>query len=87
MTKIDGLIMEKYRIKWNHNEPQLIFTNFSGSEIDLYLHTDKSRFWDFVNVGDSISKNANTFEINVYRKGFFSKRFILSYGDCPLKAM
>lgn len=81
---IEGIVLKKDRLEWNHNEPQLDFTNYATNRffLGLRLQTEKSGFWDFVNVGDSISKKENSMKVNVYRSQVLIKSFQLRYGDC-----
>jgi hypothetical protein len=83
MVEIQGTVEDKYRVTWNRNEPQLKFSNSVGKQTSgLFLYSERSGFWDYVAIGDSISKKKNTFEINVYREGSFSRKFTLDYGNC-----
>jgi hypothetical protein len=77
---IAGRILDKYRIKLNRNSKELDFTNSLSNRKHIYLFFERSGFWDFVQVGDSLYKSEDSFKIHVYRMNNDPKIFILEYG-------
>jgi hypothetical protein len=88
--EIKGKIKKKYRMEWNHDSPEIDFSNsanndhiksiFDENVYHLYLVRERSGFWKYVQVGDSIVKERDSFEVTVFRNDILSKRFNLDYG-------
>lgn len=79
---IEGKIKRKYRLEWNHNSPELDFSNRANNVNRIYLVDEKSGFWEYINVGDSIVKKPKSFNVTVFRNKVLVKKFNLDYG-CP----
>ncbi len=87
---INGVVSKKYRLDWNHNSPEIDFTNSANNDHvkyrvgenvhNIYLVFEKSGFWKYVQEGDSIVKKRDSFEIVVYRNEILARKFILDYG-------
>ena len=77
-VSIDGKVEEKYVKEWDKHTEILGVRNY----VDLiYLVSDQSGFWNYVEVGDSISKQADSFVVDVFRKGD-KRTFELRYQGC-----
>ena len=74
-----SIVLDKYRISWNHNEAHFEVKDFCGSSFKV--NGDSSGLFDYVEVGDSIRKEANSFKATVYRKSDGSvKIFKMNFG-------
>jgi hypothetical protein len=80
--EIDGVILKKYILPLNKHSKELDFANHSGQGNNIYLRGDKSKFWEFVQVRDSIHKEKGSFQIDVFRRGTKVRSVKLDY-DCP----
>jgi hypothetical protein len=65
-----GIVVDKFFIDMNHNFHSLTIRNEDGREIHLDLsddwnsgQDDKSKLWLQVNIGDSIAKKENEFQV------------------------
>jgi hypothetical protein len=73
-----GKVTDKYRLKWNQNSRELDISEAEGVS-HIYLFDEKTGFWDYVMVGDSLIKDSNTLNIKVIRNGQV-KIFTLNHG-------
>jgi hypothetical protein len=73
-----GKIEMKYIDKKNHNYQMLVISKSNGRDSSLYDH-ERSGFWDFVQVNDSIEKKENSYEIYIINR---DTTFILIYDYC-----
>ena len=74
----NGLVVEKY-IDVNHAIPTIVVK--SGDEtVKIFDFRDESGYYEYVLVGDSVSKKSNSLEVNVKRSESINK-FIIDY-DC-----
>lgn len=88
--RIEGIIEKKYRRELNHNSYEIEFTNNANNDHvkyligdnvnSIYLESESSGFWQYVQVGDSITKYQGRLEIWVYRNGAGKRKFELLYG-------
>ncbi len=69
-SRFRGIVTDKFFIEMNHNFHSLTIKNEDGREINLDLshdwntgQDDKSKLWLQVNIGDSIVKKENEFQI------------------------
>lgn len=75
----NGKVIDKYIDQYNHEIPALkLSTRFSYSK-EYFLRNEKSGFYDFVQVGDSLFKGKGSLVISLTRneKDTF---FIIDYG-------
>jgi hypothetical protein len=63
LTKFEGLVIDKFMDKKNHNHATIKLKNSFGEQ-NIILTRDKSEIFDFIQVGDSISKEYG--DLNVY---------------------
>jgi hypothetical protein len=88
--EIKGKIKKKYRMEWNHDSPEIDFSNsanndhiksiFDDNVYHIYLVREKSGFWKYVQAGDSIVKERGSFAVTVFRTDTLAKKFNLDYG-------
>ncbi|MDE5423324.1 hypothetical protein L3073_13980 [Ancylomarina sp. DW003] len=78
-TEYIGVILSKYVDKNNHNWETIIIKN-NCNEIKTIWNADKSGFFEFVTVGDSISKVSGSYVIRIYRSDNLIKSFKIDYG-------
>lgn len=72
-----GIVTNKLLDKKNHMTRTLILNN----TYKIIFNREKSGFYEFINVGDSISKKTGEFNIEVYR-GELVYNKILKYPPC-----
>jgi hypothetical protein len=74
----NGLVIDKYNDKKNHNFPTILIDE-SGKQFDYTLQGDSSGLFEFLMISDSIKKKKGFNEYVVNRSGKkFS--FLLDYG-------
>ena len=61
-----GVIIEKYIDQNQHMYEKVILDKSPGTDVIL-LDWETSGFFDFLKIGDSISKNPNSLQVNVWR--------------------
>jgi len=61
-----GVIIEKYIDQDQHMYEKVILDKSPGTDVIL-LNWETSGFFDFLKIGDSISKNPNGLQVNVWR--------------------
>lgn len=66
-SKFEGILIEKYLDKKNHNHATLKLENSSG-EKSIILTRDKSELFDFVKIGDSIIKEYDNEYVKIVRQ-------------------
>jgi hypothetical protein len=64
-----AVVKRKYRIEWNRNQPILKTDNTCRKVDNFFVTGDSSGLFEYVQVGDSLYKAANSFKVYVYRKG------------------
>lgn len=69
-----GIITMKFKNPNSHLRPTI-----EVHEKRFDIHLDKSGFYDFVMVGDSLIKEKGNPAISIYRNGEYLKTFILDY--------
>ncbi|SFF08002.1 hypothetical protein [Sunxiuqinia elliptica] len=74
----DGIIVEKYLDKDNHNYPTMKINTTKGLQV-VRLPLDKSGLFEFVEIKDSIFKDYGSYNVEVYRNNEVYN-FILDYG-------
>lgn len=62
-----GVISKKEIHSWNHGAKMIFLSSANGKSNSVYLKYDKSQFWNFVQVGDSIYKKSNSFNITLIK--------------------
>jgi hypothetical protein len=62
-----SIVLKKDSLKWNHNEPMLRVKDFCGD--GFKVNGDVSGFFEYVQVGDSLSKPKDSFKVAVFREG------------------
>lgn len=68
LTKFEGLVVDKFMDKKNHNHATLKLRNSLGEQ-NIILTRDKSKIFNFVQVGDSISKEYGDINVFIRRDG------------------
>lgn len=68
LTKFEGLVIDKFMDKRNHNHATLKLRNSFGEQ-NIILTRDKSDIFDFVQVGDSVSKEYGDLNVLIKRGG------------------
>lgn len=68
LTKFEGLVIDKFMDKKNHNHATLRLKNSFGEQ-NIILTRDKGEIFDFVQVGDSISKEYGALDVLIKRGG------------------
>jgi hypothetical protein len=76
--KFSGRIEKKYIDKKEHNYKMLVISNDRGRDSSSY-NNDRSGFWDFVQINDSVIKRENSFEIYIIKK---DTSFIIDFDRC-----
>ena len=66
LYKFEGEVIKKFVDKKNHNHSTLILKNKYGEQ-NVILTRDKSNLFDFVQIGDSISKEYGYLNVYVIR--------------------
>jgi len=75
-----SVVIKKDRVSWNHNEPRLFVKEYC-SKIDVFrVSGDVSGLFDYVQVGDSLYKESNSFKVYIYRKGEDPRIFDMDFG-------
>jgi hypothetical protein len=78
MEKFSGRIEKKYIEKKEHNYKMLVISKDNGRDSFRY-DNERSGFWDFVQINDSIIKRENSFEIYIIKK---DTSFIIDFDRC-----
>ena len=78
MEKFSGRIEKKYIDKKEHNYKMLVISKDNGRDSSRY-DNERSGFWDFVQINDSIIKRENSFEIYIIKK---DTSFIIDFYRC-----
>lgn len=68
LTKFEGLVIDKFMDKKNHNHATLKLRNSFGEQ-NIILTRDKSKIFDFIQVGDSVSKEYGDLNVYIERGG------------------
>jgi hypothetical protein len=76
--KFSGRIEKKYIDKKEHNYKMLVISKDNGRDSSSY-NNERSGFWDFVQINDSIIKKENSFEIYIIKK---DTSFIIDFDRC-----
>lgn len=72
---------KKSRVTWNRNEPRLNVADYCSSISGFKVTGDDSGLFEYVQVGDSLYKEANSFKVYVYRNGLEEpKIFNMDFG-------
>jgi len=79
-VSINGEVEEKYIKEWDKHTEILRVKNYDDI---IYLVSDQSGFWNYVQVGDSVNKKADSFLVGVFREGD-KRTFELRYQGCGL---
>ena len=66
LTKFEGLVIDKFMDKRNHNHATLRLKNSFGEQ-NIILTRDKSEIFEFVQVGDSVSKEYGDLNVRIKR--------------------
>lgn len=67
----------------NRGIRELSLNKFKLNELNfLYISGDRSKLWNYVDVGDSIYKDAFTYKVEVIKKNE-SKFFTMNFPKCP----
>lgn len=66
LTKFEGLVIDKFMDKKNHNHVTLRLRNSFGEQ-NIILTRDKSDVFEFVQVGDSVSKEYGGLNVRIKR--------------------
>jgi len=66
LTKFEGLVIDKFMDKKNHNHATLRLRNSFGEQ-SVILTRDKSDIFEFVQVGDSVSKEYGDLNVRIKR--------------------
>lgn len=77
LSKFHGVVVDKIMDKKNHNHATMRLENKYGEQ-NIILTRDKSELFNFVQVGDSISKEFGDLNVLVFRAGDLYK-FGLDY--------
>lgn len=64
--KFYGIVQEKFNDRKNHNHPTLILKNEFGEQ-SILLVRDRSGIYNYVEPGDSISKEYGKYEVHLTR--------------------
>jgi hypothetical protein len=80
--EIEGVIKKKYRLSWNHNSKELDIYKNSRKILGIYFFSEESGLWDFVQIGDSLHKERESFDVRIYRAGMNPQTFTLQYPGC-----
>jgi hypothetical protein len=64
--KFYGVVQEKFYDRKNHNHPTIILKNEFGEQ-SILLVRDKSGLFNYIEFGDSISKDYGKYEVNFSR--------------------
>lgn len=67
LTKFEGLVIDKFMDKKNHNHATLKLRNSFGEQ-NIILTRDKSEIFDFVQLGDSVSKEYGDLNVLIKRR-------------------
>ena len=65
-SSISGVVVEKYREKWNHGSP-IVKLN-TGVEVGVVSWAKSSFLWEQIEVGDSIIKPIGELDLQLYKK-------------------
>ena len=65
-STIQGVVVEKYRDKWNHGSPMLKLN--TGRIIGIGSWAKNSYLWEHIEIGDSISKPSGTTDLTLLKK-------------------
>lgn len=70
LKEYSGIVIEKNFYEWDHGAKNLIIKN-GGLEKKYHFPSDYiyHDIWDQIQVGDSISKPENIFDLSIYRNG------------------
>jgi hypothetical protein len=66
ISTIQGVVVQKYRDKWNHGSPMLKLN--TGSIIGVGSWAKNSYLWEHIEIGDSISKLSGTTDLTLFKK-------------------
>ena len=72
---IRGFVIDKFRDEYDHMNEKI---NIDGEIIDISL--DTSRFYDFIEIGDSINKESGYSNIFVFRSGEKIGSYKITFG-------
>lgn len=83
---LNGIVVEKVDMTWNHNSHGLKIRNIGEQEIYIALSADantgtsgQSRLWEQVTPGDSILKQADGFDVQFKKVGHAWSKESLKY--------
>jgi len=65
-SNISGVVIDKYREKWNHGSPVIKLNN--GAVVGIIGWTKDSYLWEQIEIGDSVSKPTSTTDLILYKK-------------------
>ena len=80
--QFNGRVTTKKIETWNKNTKVLITSDMNFFDAGIYVRNEISGFWDYVVIGDSVSKPRNSYEITVIRDKEL-RTFNLNYPYCP----
>jgi hypothetical protein len=66
LEKYSGIITEKYIDQNDHNHQKVILDKNSGTDV-IILNWETSGLYEYLKVGDSITKNSGTLELKIRR--------------------
>ena len=67
LTKFEGMVIDKFTDKRNHNHATLRLKNSFGEQ-NIILTRDKSELYDFIQVGDTVSKEYGDLIVCIKRR-------------------
>ncbi len=80
--ELGGKITKKSKWDWNRGETAIYIHNNFNNGNELWTYLDKSGLYDYVQIGDSLYKFKNSFQVNIYREDSV-RVFYLDYpGNC-----
>lgn len=65
-SNISGVVIEKYREKWNHGSPVVKLN--TGIVFGVVSWAKDSYLWEQIEIGDSISKPPGTTDLTLFKK-------------------
>lgn len=74
--EISGVIIEKYRDKWNHNHPMVKINNGSDIAIGDWETRGSDYLWPYIEIGDSIIKRSGDFNLYIVKPSGKKKSFL-----------
>jgi len=63
---LSGVVTNKYRVKWNHNNPCISTTKISEISVERWCYNNN--FWENIQIDDSIYKPSGTLDMWLIKK-------------------